>query len=296
MEARNRRRLVLALALLVVALVVVLARNRDFWFGSDESADSEANAPVAAQTTIAKNTPPATPATPAATNGGTAADSATTPNPTPASNPAPAASSAPAPTPAPVAKKKVEPKKKEEKSEIVAKAAAAPVPAATPAATPATTAEPAPTVSASTRKQLPPMEVEVVAGESHHSLRADSNDVLVEIPTHTSASKTFQWNPVTNAAELTRMPSDLPERVQQAEQGSYPSLAKQMKVQGSVILRAYVGADGGIKDLRVVSGNPILVSAAVEAARQWRFTPYLQNGQAVETQAKIQVNFMIKVL
>ena len=92
------------------------------------------------------------------------------------------------------------------------------------------------------------------------------------------------------------MPSDLPERVAQAEQTSYPSLAKQMKVQGSVILQAYVGADGGIKDLHVVSGNPILVSAAVEAARQWRFTPYLQNGQPVETQAKIQVNFMIKVL
>lgn len=285
MEARNRRRLVLALALLVVALVVVLVRNRDFWFGSDESADSEAAAPVATQTTIAKNTPPAasaTPATPAATNAGTAADSA------PAANPASAASSAPAA--APVAKKKVEPKNKEEKTEIVAKAAAAPVPAAAPAAAPA------PAVSASTRKQLPPMEVEVVAGDSHHSLRADSNNVLVEIPTHASASKTFQWNPVTNTAELTRMPSDLPERVQQAEQSSYPSLAKQMKVQGSVILQAYVGADGGIKDLHVVSGNPILVSAAVEAARQWRFSPYMQNGQAVETQAKIQVNFMIKVL
>jgi len=140
------------------------------------------------------------------------------------------------------------------------------------------------------------MEVEVVAGNTHHALPADSNAVLVEIPTHTTTSKTFQWNPVTNAAELTRMPSDLPERVAQAEQAAYPSLAKQMKVQGSVILQAYVGADGGIKDLHVVSGNPILVSAAVEAARQWRFAPYLQNGQPVETQAKIQVNFTIKVL
>jgi TonB family protein len=272
MEARNRRRLVLALALLVVALVVVLVRNRDFWFGSDESADSEAAAPVAAQTSVAKATPPATSAAPVAT-----------PSTAPA-NPA----TAPTAVPAPVAKKKVE---AEKKTEIVAKANAAAVPAtATPA--PATT----PTVGASTRKQLPPMEVEVVASNSHHSLSADSNAVLVEIPTHTSASKTFQWNPVTNAAELTRMPSDLPERVQQAEQASYPSLAKQMKVQGSVILQAYVGADGGIKDLHVVSGNPILVSAAVEAARQWRFSPYLQNGQPVETQAKIQVNFMIKVL
>lgn len=260
MEARNRRRLVLALALLVVALVVVLVRNRDFWFGTDESADSDVAAPATVQTPVAKSTAAATPA-------------------------APVAVAAPAPALAPVAKKKPETQKK---TEIVAKAAAAPAPAPTPT--------PTPTVTAPARTQLPPMEVEVVAGGAHHSLRADSNAVLVEIPTHTTASKTFQWNPVTNAAELTRMPSDLPERVAQAEQAAYPSLAKQMKVQGSVILQAYVGADGGIKDLQVVSGNPILVSAAVEAARQWRFTPYLQNGQAVETQAKIQVNFTIKVL
>jgi periplasmic protein TonB len=259
MEARNRRRLVLALALLVVALIVVLVRNRDFWFGTDESADSEGG-PAAVQTTVPNTTAPATPVTPAA----------------PVAN-------AVTPAPVPTAKKKPA---IEKKTEIVAKAAAAPVPAPVPA----------PTVTAPTRTQLPPMEVEVVAGDSHHSLRPGSNAVLVEIPTHTKASKTFQWNPVTNAAELTPMPSDLPERVAQAEQAAYPSLAKQMKVQGSVVLQAYVGADGGIKDLHVVSGNPILVSAAVEAARQWRFTPYLQNGQPVETQAKIQVNFTIKVL
>ncbi len=272
MEARNRRRLVLALTLLVVALIVVLVRNRDFWFGTDEVADSDT---AAVQTTGAKASTPAATAAPVV-------NAVTTPAPAPT----------PASTPAPVVKKKAE---TEKKTDIVAKAAAAPVPATAPA-TSASNPAPAPSVTASTRKQLPPMEVEVVAGDSHHSLRADSNAVLVEIPTHTSAAKTFQWNPVTNAAELTRMPSDLPERVAQAEQTSYPSLAKQMKVQGSVILQAYVGADGGIKDLHVVSGNPILVSAAVEAARQWRFTPYLQNGQPVETQAKIQVNFMIKVL
>jgi TonB family protein len=285
MEARNRRRLVLALALLVIALIVVLVRNRDFWFGTDESAESE-GAPAAVQTTAPNTTAPATPAAPHVTPiapATPAAPVAKAVTPAPAAAPTSAAKKKPAtatPTPAPTATEK--------NTEIVAKAAAAPVPA--PAATPT------PTVTAPTRTQLPPMEVEVVAGGGHHSLRADSNAVLVEIPTHTTASKTFQWNPVTNAAELTRMPSDLPERVSQAEQASYPSLAKQMKVQGSVILQAYVGADGGIKDLHVVSGNPILVSAAVEAARQWRFAPYLQNGQPVETQAKIQVNFMIKVL
>jgi protein TonB len=69
-----------------------------------------------------------------------------------------------------------------------------------------------------------------------------------------------------------------------------------MKVQGSVLLQAFVGADGNIRDLHVLSGDPILVSAALEAARQWRFRPYLQNGQPVETQAKIMVIFTMKVL
>jgi TonB family protein len=280
MEARNRRRLVLALALLVVALLVVLVRNRDFWFGTDDSAESEAAAPTStsAPASVAKTTPAPGSAAPAASP--VAATKAATASKVPVAAAAPAAKAAAAPAPA------AKPTTKKE-TNIIAKADAAPA-----------VAPPAPAAVPTTRTKLPPLEVEVVAGDTHRSLRAGSNAVLVEIPTHADvrAAKTFEWNPVTNAAELTRMPSDLPERVAQAEPASYPSLAKQMKVQGAVVLQAVVGADGGIKDLHVISGNPILVSAAVEAARQWRFAPYLQNGQPVETQAKIQVNFMIKVL
>ena len=74
---------------------------------------------------------------------------------------------------------------------------------------------------------------------------------------------------------------------------SYPMLARQMKVQGSVILQALIGTDGLIQDLHVLSGPTILSSAAQEAVKQWRFKPYLQNGQPVETEAKITVNFTI---
>jgi periplasmic protein TonB len=62
-----------------------------------------------------------------------------------------------------------------------------------------------------------------------------------------------------------------------------------------VVLQALIGADGVIEDLRVMSGPAILVSAAQQAVREWRFKPYLQNGQPVETKAKITVNFTIKV-
>jgi len=64
-------------------------------------------------------------------------------------------------------------------------------------------------------------------------------------------------------------------------------------VQGSVVLQALIGKEGTIQDLQVLSGPQILSSAAREAVMQWRFKPYLQSGQAIETEAKITVNFTI---
>ena len=68
-----------------------------------------------------------------------------------------------------------------------------------------------------------------------------------------------------------------------------------MKVQGSVVLQAVIGADGNIENLRVVSGPAILTAAAQQAVRQWRFKPYMQNGEPVETRATITVNFSIRI-
>jgi periplasmic protein TonB len=68
-----------------------------------------------------------------------------------------------------------------------------------------------------------------------------------------------------------------------------------MNVQGSVVLQAVISAEGVVQDLRVLSGPAILSSAAQQAVREWRFKPVVQNGQAVETKAKITVNFSIKV-
>jgi protein TonB len=73
----------------------------------------------------------------------------------------------------------------------------------------------------------------------------------------------------------------------------YPLLAKQMKVQGSVLLQALIGKDGNIQDLHVLSGPTILSEAARQAVKQWRFKPYVQGGEPVETEARITVNFTI---
>ncbi len=96
-----------------------------------------------------------------------------------------------------------------------------------------------------------------------------------------------------NAAEHVQMSSDASEIVSRPVRPNYPLLARQMKVEGSVILQALIGRDGIIQNLRVVSGPNILASAAQDAVRQWHFKPHFQGAEPVETQAKITVNFTI---
>ena len=153
-------------------------------------------------------------------------------------------------------------------------------------------------VIAATRSVIPPLEVEVVAGATHGTVHLGDNPEKVELPLGSRLgavdSTAANQGPATVAAERVQMAlAKAPARLAEP---AYPSLGRQMKVQGSVLLQAFIGPDGVIQDLRVLSGPAILASAAREAARQWQFKPYLQNGQPVETQAKITVNFTIKVL
>ena len=186
----------------------------------------------------------------------------------------------------------------------VAQAPAAPV-AAAPKTTKHAKSLAAPAIAerpviAATRSVIPPLEVEVVAGATHGTVHLGDNPEKVELPLGSRLgavdSTAANQGPATVAAERVQMAlAKAPARPQPAEP-AYPSLSRQMKVQGSVLLQAFIGPDGVIQDLRVLSGPAILASAAREAARQWQFKPYLQNGQPVETQAKITVNFTIKVL
>ena len=72
---------------------------------------------------------------------------------------------------------------------------------------------------------------------------------------------------------------------------TYPPEAGRERIQGSVVLQAVIGKDGAVKDVRVESGLPILAQAAVEAVKQWRYRPYLLNGEPVEVDSRITINF-----
>ncbi len=73
----------------------------------------------------------------------------------------------------------------------------------------------------------------------------------------------------------------------------YPPLARAARVQGEVILTAIIDTNGAIKNLQLVSGHPMLVPAAISAVQQWRYKPYLLNGQPVEVETTITVIFSL---
>jgi TonB family protein len=240
LATKQPRQLLIALVLLLITLGVVLVKDREFWFPSEE-------ADVAGSQNVLK------------------ADSTVAPA---KAVQAPAARVAAA------------------KTHVAPKTASKAV----------TNTEPP--VVATNRAVLPPLDVEVVAGDNHQTVHSGSNVAKVEIPNDSNRSAAITTSAgtlPTNAAESERLSTGAAPELRQTVDATYPLLGQHSSVQGSVVLQAVVGVDGRIEDLRVLSGPAILTAAAQQAVRQWRFKPYLQNGQPVETKARITVNFSIRI-
>lgn len=147
------------------------------------------------------------------------------------------------------------------------------------------------------RAVLPPLEIEVIAGNRRETAQEKNSSINMDMGGSSEPPTTATTHEVVNNAsqstERVQLSTDTTQVVTHPVEPNYPLLAKEMKVQGSVVLEALIGKDGKIQDLRTVSGPSILSSAAREAVQQWRFKPYYQAGQAVETVARITVNFTI---
>ena len=76
-------------------------------------------------------------------------------------------------------------------------------------------------------------------------------------------------------------------------QPEYPPIARAAHISGTVQLRAIIGKDGAVRELQVISGNPLLVRAARAAVLQWRYRPTLLNGEPVEVETYITANFLL---
>jgi protein TonB len=74
---------------------------------------------------------------------------------------------------------------------------------------------------------------------------------------------------------------------------TYPQLAIRMRVSGTVRLLGIIGKDGKVQSLQLLSGNPLLIRAALDAVRQWVYSPTVLSGNAVEVEAPIDVIFTL---
>lgn len=165
------------------------------------------------------------------------------------------------------------------------------------------------TAVSATRTVLPPLQVEVVASNYRRTIHPGTNNVMVDlrdgstqlqpaaaaVPSDAGRNDSAESaaSITSNAADRAHVSSLTTDVVTHSVVPDYPMLARQMKVQGSVILQAMISRDGLIQDLQVLSGPPILAGAAEEAVKQWHFKPHYQGTEAVETQTKITVNFTI---
>ena len=238
------RKLMLALVLLLVALVAILIKDRQFWFGSEEAV-IESDLPAAQPT-------PATAAQPAS-----------------ATKAAPGATSAPAhATKNPVA---------------TAKTSSQPVAPETPAVT-------------ATRTVLPPLDVEVIAGDNHHTVRPRSNVTKVQVAKVPGIQLETPAASITSKAATHEVVPAAATHLPQTEiHATYPVLAQHMNVQGSVVLEAADWDRRHDRECSSAARAGDLSSAAQQAVREWKFKPIYQHGQAVESKATITVNFTIRV-
>lgn len=296
-DPKQRQLMLAALALLMVALCFVFYSDRDFWFPDAQEAQVENPAEAAPSASA-----PAATATPAQDTSAIVTSSSSD-----------ASTSLVSPSvPARTAKPK-------HHANAMTTGTTAHVSASTTAdfsAVDPSAPDPPPAV-VSNRTVLPPLNVEVVAGDTHRTIRPGTNSVRVDLAPGAKNQSLNQpttevpaaaapamdapavnvpdttANVTNNASERVQMSADTVEVLSHPVKPDYPLLARQMKVQGSVILRALIGKDGMIQDLHVISGPRILASAAQDAVRQWHFKPHYEGDEAVETQAKITVNFTI---
>src|SRR5258708_35590641 len=73
----------------------------------------------------------------------------------------------------------------------------------------------------------------------------------------------------------------------------YPALARDARIQGVVRFDVLIDVDGHVKDIKVVSGHPLLVPSSLDAVKQWAYQPTLLNGQPVEVATTVDVNFVL---
>jgi protein TonB len=77
-------------------------------------------------------------------------------------------------------------------------------------------------------------------------------------------------------------------------QPNYPREARRNGIQGVVVMKGVIAIDGSIKELKLVSGHPLLADSAMDSVRQWRYKPYILKAEPVEVETLITVNYELR--
>jgi protein TonB len=85
----------------------------------------------------------------------------------------------------------------------------------------------------------------------------------------------------------------LPPKLLAAPDPVYPPLAKQARIQGDVLIDAVIDANGQVAEMQVVSGHPMLITAALDALRRWRYQPTILNDEPTSVQLVVTVRFRL---
>lgn len=113
---------------------------------------------------------------------------------------------------------------------------------------------------------------------------------IPDLPSPNYAAPVLRQTPATKPPRISAMmEGNLIHRVEP----QYPMIAKQIRIQGTVVVQAFVSADGRIERPRVLSGPDILARAALDAVKQWQYRPYYLNGQPIEVETQITVKFTL---
>ena len=117
---------------------------------------------------------------------------------------------------------------------------------------------------------------------------------ISQVPTENSESSSTNRGSGSEAGprQRVRVPAEVAQELLTTQiMPAYPTLARQAHVQGMVVLDVDISKGGAIESLRTISGHPMLVPAAIDAVKQWRYKPYLLNGEPVSVETRVTVSF-----
>jgi len=153
-------------------------------------------------------------------------------------------------------------------------------------------------VPAPRTQEAPPLPAEAAGGETGGVPGGVPNGVpdgaLNGVLSSTSSLPVLAKAPEPMANKRIRVPAQIAEaNLIHDVAPQYPPEAGRARIEGIVVLMAVIGKDGTVRDVRVESGLPLLAQAAIDAVRQWRYKPYLLNGEPVEVDSHITINFTL---